>query len=94
VAERERAESLVRLDVRAALARLDAARAREAVGRASVAQARESHRIIRDRYDGGMADVAELLRAAQAVLDAESQEIAARVDVLVQAAALDRALGR
>ena len=94
VAERERAESLVRLDVRAALARLDAARAREAVGRASVAQARESHRIIRDRYESGMADVADLLRAAQAVLDAESQEIAARVDVLVQSAALDRALGR
>ena len=93
-AERERAASLVRLDVRAALARLDAACAREAVGRASVAQARESHRIIRDRYESGMADVADLLRAAQTVMSAESQAIAARVDVLVQSAALDRALGR
>lgn len=93
-AEREQAENAVRLDVRAAIARLDAARAREQVGRASVAQATESQRIIRDRYEAGMASVSDLLRAAETVLAAESQATTARVDVLIQAAQLERALGR
>ena len=92
--EREKAETAARLDVRIALARLDAARASEAVGRAAVTQARESHRIVRDRYEGGLTDVASLLRAAEAVVQAETQQMAAQVDVMVQAAALDRALGR
>lgn len=92
--ELEKAESLVRLDVRATLARLEAARASESVGSAALAQAREAHRIVRDRYENGMADVTALLHAANAVLQAEAQEVAARVGVLLQAAALDRALGR
>ncbi|MGE3842181.1 MAG: TolC family protein [Vicinamibacterales bacterium] len=92
--ERERAENAVRLDVRAARARLEAAVARERVGEASVARARESQRITRDRYENGLADVTELLRAAQAVFQTEAQDIAARVDVMVQSATLQRALGR
>lgn len=92
--ERERIETNVRLDVRSALARLKAAEAREAAGRAATAQARESQRIIRDRYENGLSDITELLRASEAILTADSQAIAASVDVLVQAAALDRALGR
>jgi outer membrane protein TolC len=77
-----------------AVARLDAARAREAVGRAAVAQARESRRIIRDRYEAGLTDVASLLRATDAVVQADTQQTAARVAVLTETAALDRALGR
>jgi outer membrane protein TolC len=92
--ELEKAESLVRLDVRATIARLEAARARTDVGRAAVAQAREAQRIVRDRYENGMADVTALLRAANAVLQADAQDVAARVEVLLQTAALDRALGR
>lgn len=92
--QRERAETSVRLEVRTARARLDAARARADVGRTAMAQAREGQRIVRDRYETGLADVTELLRAAQSVLQTESQDVAARVDVLVQSAALDRALGR
>ena len=92
--EREKVETAARLDVRIALARLDAARASEAVGRAIVAHARESQRIVRDRYEGGLTDVASLLRAAEAVVQAETQQTAAQVDVLVQTAALERALGR
>ena len=92
--ETEKAETDVRLDVRNALARLEAARAREAVGRAALAQAQERQRITRDRYEAGLVDVTALLTAAQAVLEAESHETAARVDILVQAAALERALGR
>ena len=42
--ERVKAETAARLDVHVALARLEAARASEAVGRAAVAQARESRR--------------------------------------------------
>ena len=92
--EREKAETSARLDVRIALARLDAARATDEVGRAAAGQARESRRIIRDRYEAGMADTTALLRAAEAVEQAETAEIAARVDVLLAAAALDRALGK
>jgi outer membrane protein len=92
--ERLRIENAARLDVRAAAARLDAADARRQVAVAVVAQAVESRRITRDRYDQGLADAAALLQSAQAVLDAEAQEIAARVDALVHRAALDRAVGR
>jgi len=93
-AEREAADSAIRLDVHSAWLRLEAARARVAVGAAATAQARESQRIIRDRYDAGVVGVADVLRAAQAVLDAELQHTTAQVDVVIEAAALDRAVGR
>ena len=89
-----KAETAARLDVHVAVARLDAARASEAVGRAAVEQARESRRIIRDRYEAGLTDVASLLRAAEAVVQAETQQTAAQVAVLTETAALERALGR
>jgi len=92
--ERRRAEDGARLDVYTAAAHLEAARAAEAVGRAAAAQARESHRIVRDRYEGGLVDVAGLLRAAEAVVQAEAQEAGAAVGVLVATATLERALGR
>jgi len=92
--DREKADTAARLDVRMAVARLEAARAAEGVGRSAVTQARESHRIVRDRYDGGLADVAALLAAAEAVQQAEARHAAARVDVTVAAATLSRALGK
>jgi outer membrane protein len=92
--EREESESAARLDVHIAVARLDAARASEAVGRAAVEQARESRRIVRDRYEVGLTDVASLLRAAEAVVLAETQQTAAQVAVLTETAALERTLGR
>jgi outer membrane protein len=92
--ERQKAETAARLDVHVAVARLEAARASETVGRAAVDQARESRRIIRDRYEAGLTDVASLLRAAEAVVQAETQQIAAQVAVLTQTAALERTLGR
>jgi outer membrane protein TolC len=93
-AERQRIEQAVRLDVRAASTRLEAAQARETVGKAALAQARESQRIIRDRYEAGLATVTDVLRAAESVLQAESEASAARVRVLLQALELDRAVGR
>jgi outer membrane protein TolC len=93
-AERERVERRIEVDVRGALAQLAAARAREDAGRAALTQARESQRIIRDRYESGLATVTDVLRAAEATLDAESRATTAEMDVILQAVALDRALGR
>ena len=93
-AEREKVERTIEVEVRAALARLDAARGRQRVGEAALEQARESQRIVRDRYDSGLATIADVLRAAAAVLDAESRATAARMDAIVEAVALDRAAGR
>lgn len=91
--ETSRAETLVRLDVQAAIARLEAARASEAVGRTAADSARASHRIIQDRYDSGLEDVATLLRAVEAVEQADSQQITAFVNVITATATLQRATG-
>jgi outer membrane protein TolC len=92
--ETGKAETLARLDVQIAIARLEAAWASEAVGRAAADQARESRRIIRDRYESGLTDAAMLLRSADAVQQADAQQIAALVNVLTATAALQRAIGR
>jgi outer membrane protein TolC len=92
--ERERTEQQVRLDARTAQARLRASIARAEVGRDAVARAKESQRIVRDRYEAGLEDVTSLLRAAQALRQAEALEIAGNVGVLVDTAGLERALGR
>jgi outer membrane protein TolC len=92
--ERQKTERTVRLDLRVAMARLEAARATEAVGRSAAAQARESHRIVRDRYEGGLADVSALLRAAEVVQQADARQAAARVDVVLATAELNRAVGK
>jgi outer membrane protein TolC len=93
-AEHERVVRRIEVDVRAALAQLAAARAREGAGQTALTQARESQRIIRDRYESGLATVTDVLRAGEAALDAESRAIAAEMDVILQTVALDRALGR
>jgi len=92
--EKGKTETLARLDVQIAIARLEAARASEAVGRAAADQARESRRIIRDRYESGLTDAAMLLRSADAVQQAEVQQVAARVNVITATATLQRAIGR
>jgi outer membrane protein TolC len=92
--ERRKAEVMARLDVQIAIASLEAARASDAVGRAAADQARESRRIIRDRYESGLTDAAMLLRAADAVQHAEARQIAARVNVLTATATLQRAIGK
>ena len=93
-AEREGIERRIEVEVRGALAQLATARAREEAGRAALTQARESQRIIRDRYEGGLATVTDVLRAAEAVLEAESRATTAEMDVILQTVALERALGR
>jgi outer membrane protein TolC len=93
-ANRERLERRIEVNVRGALAQLAAARARDEAGRAALAQARESQRIVRDRYESGLATVTDVLRAAEAMLDAESRATTAEMDVILRTVALDRALGR
>ncbi len=92
-ADRERLETAIRLEVRTAAANLDAAYAREAAIRRMVEQARESRRMIRDRYEAGLVPASELLRADNAVLEAEAARIGAVVDVHVGEAALHYAVG-
>jgi outer membrane protein TolC len=93
-AEHERVVRRIEVDVRAAHAQLAAARARDEAGRAALTQARESQRIIRDRYESGLATVTDVLRAAEATLGAESRATAAEMDVILHTVALERALGR
>ena len=92
--EKGKVETMARLDVQIAIARLEAARASEAVGRAAADRARESRRIIRDRYESGLTDAAMLLRSADAVQQADAEQIAARVNVLTATATLQRTIGR
>jgi outer membrane protein TolC len=93
-AEADAARAAVHVDVITALRQVESARARYAVGRASVDQARESQRIIRDRFDAGMAPINDVLRASTAILDAEANSVSALVDTMVARAMLHRALGR
>ncbi|HEX8030442.1 MAG TPA: TolC family protein [Vicinamibacterales bacterium] len=93
-AEHERVLRRIEVDIRTALAQHAAARAREAAGRMALIQARESQRIIRDRYESGLATVTDVLRAAEAALDAESRATEAAMDAILQSVAIDRALGR
>jgi outer membrane protein TolC len=93
-AEAEEARAAAHVDVLTALRQLDTARARRGASRTAVDQARESHRIVRDRFEAGVAAVNDVLRASTAMLDAEAHDVEASVDAIVAAAALRRALGR
>lgn len=92
--QREALRRQVELDVRAAVARLDAARAREEVGRAALAQAREAHRIMRDRYDSGLATMTDVLQSSRAAFEAEARAAEAELEVVLQSITLDHAVGR
>jgi outer membrane protein len=92
--EEGKAETMVRLDVQIAIARLEAAKASEAVGRTAADSARASHRIIQDRYQSGLEDAAMLLRSAESVQQADAQQVGASVNVITATATLQRAVGR
>jgi outer membrane protein TolC len=93
-AEAEETRAAVHVEVATAIRRLEAAEARQAVGRSAVDQARERQRIIRDRFDAGVAGVTDVLQASSAVTDAEAQRISAVVDSFASEALLRRAIGR
>ena len=83
----------VRLEVFRAWADSRAAEERIAVAAAAVAQAEESLRIIKNRYDSGLATVTDLLRNETALLEARTRRLAAIHDQRVAAAQLELAAG-
>lgn len=84
----------VRLEVRQAYLETRAAEKRAAAARDAVEQARESLRIIQNRYEAGLTDITELLRAQTAQLEARTAWLVALYDWHVARAALERAAGR
>lgn len=93
-AEAEDARAAVHVEVVTAFRRLEAADARQDAGRAAVDQARERQRIIRDRFEAGVAGVTDVLQASGAVMEAEAQRVSAVVDAIAAEASLRRAIGR
>jgi outer membrane protein len=93
-AEEQRTDSSVRMQVRRAYAGLRAAQQRIEVAKASVAEAEESLRITRNRYEAGFANVTDLLRNETAVLQSRTRYLAAVHDQRVAATALEFAAGR
>jgi len=92
-AQKQRAESGIRLQVRKAYLDLKAAQERLDVTAAAVAQAEESQRIIQNRYQNGLTTVTELLRSETALLAARTQRLAAIHDQRIAAATLLESTG-
>ena len=65
-AMKQAATDQVRLEVRRAYYDVDASRQQVEIARAAIAQAQESLRINRDRYDGGLSTITDLLGAEEA----------------------------
>ncbi len=92
-ATRARLASGIELQVREAYLNLDAARQRVEVSRDAVAQAKESLRILRNRYDAGLATISDLLRAETASTQARQNLLNAVFDDRLAFAALELATG-
>ena len=92
-AERERASSGARLQVRRAWADLRAAQQRIEVARAAMAESAESLRITQNRYAAGLANVTDLLRNETAVLESRTRYLAAVHDQRISATMVQLAAG-
>ena len=92
-AHRREVEQSVRLDVFRAWADAKAAEERIAVAAAAVAQAEESLRIIKNRFESGLANVTDLLRNETALFDARIRRLTAVHDQRLAAASLEAAAG-
>jgi outer membrane protein TolC len=92
--ERDDARARAQVEIATAARRLDSALARQTLAQAAAQAARESERIVRDRFDAGLASTSDLLRASASTADTDAQRVAALVDIVVSRATLDRALGR
>ncbi len=93
-AELEFLENQVAVDIVSAWETLQASRQRLDVSQRSLTQARESVRIIRDRYEEGLVTITEQLRAQTAVTRAELNHLAAIHDTTIGYARLLWATGR
>ncbi|MEW5974821.1 MAG: TolC family protein [Acidobacteriota bacterium] len=92
-AMQEHMAQAVRLQVQRALLDLETANQRVKVNEQSVQQAEESLRIIRTRYDSGLATVTDLLRAETAVTAAKGNYLRALFDQRIGVADLERQVG-
>ena len=93
LAERERADSAIRLQVRRAYADLRAAQQRIEAAQATVAEAEESLRISQNRYEAGLSTITDLLRTETALLETRTRYSAAVRDQRMAAAMLELAAG-
>ncbi|MEZ5404418.1 MAG: TolC family protein [Bryobacteraceae bacterium] len=92
-ARRKEAAAGIALHVRRARSAVLSAGERVKVADASIAQAEESLRIMRNRYQAGLATVSDLLRNETALLDARTRRLAAVHDQRVASIALEYAKG-
>jgi outer membrane protein TolC len=92
-AEQRQVEAAVSLDVRRAYLELKATAERIELAEAAVAEAEENVRIVRNRYENGLANVTELLRSETALSDARLRRLAAVHDQRLAAASLELAAG-
>ncbi|HWR50373.1 MAG TPA: TolC family protein [Bryobacteraceae bacterium] len=92
-AQQKEAESQIRLDVRRAYADFRAAEQRIEVAEAAVAQAEESLRITKNRFETGLTGVTDLLRTETAALDARTRRLSAVYDQRLAAVNLAFAAG-
>ena len=83
----------VQLQVREAHAAVESAGERIEVATAAVAQAEESLRITKNRYEAGLATVTDLLRTETAVVESRTRKLAAIYDQRIAAAMLEMAAG-
>jgi outer membrane protein TolC len=90
---RHQMASRVRFQVREAFLTLTTARDRVEVSRGAASQAEESLRIHQNRYEAGLATIAELLRAETARTAAEKNFLSAVFDYRLGYAALELATG-
>jgi outer membrane protein len=88
-AEQQLAESGLKLEARRAWLDLQSANQRIEVARATVDSAAESLRIIRNRYEAGLTDVTELLRAETAEQEARTRQLESIRDQRVAALMLE-----
>ena len=84
----------IRHQVQKAFLDLETASQRIAVSQQAVSQAEESGRIIRNRYEAGLATVTDLLRAETALTAAKGNYLRAVFDQRVGAANLELQVGR
>ncbi len=89
----KQADSQVRLQVRRAYADFRSAAERIDVAQATVSMAEESLRITKNRYDGGLSNVTDLLRTETALLEARNRRLAAIYDQRLAAVSLELAAG-
>jgi outer membrane protein len=85
--------SRIKLEIKEAFLRLQAARQRIDVASGAVSQAEESLRIIRNRYEAGITTVVNLLVGEEALTRAQGNLTSALYDYNVSLASLELALG-